>query len=153
MRSVVTDRVVVLAKKKRRAATGLLAAARPRLRVLLGAGHRLGPGKIDLLEAIAATGSITAAGRRLGMSYRRAWVLIDEANRMFASPLVVASAGGAGGGGAELTDLGHALVAAFRRVEARTMAIVAEELAPFEAAFADLDDPATLRGSAVDRDG
>ncbi len=118
-----------------------LASARPRLRIMLGAGHKLGPGKIDLLEAIAATGSITAAGRRMGMSYRRAWVLIDEANRMFTRPLVTTTAGGVGGGGAHLTELGHDLVAAFRRIEARTRAAIDAELAPFEADFADLDAP------------
>ncbi len=120
---------------------GPLARAHLRLRLILGAGHKLGPGKIDLLEAIAATGSITAAGRSMGMSYRRAWILIDEANRMFTAPLVVTAAGGTGGGGARLTELGADLVAAFRRVEARTRAAVAEELAPFEAVFADLDAP------------
>jgi molybdate transport system regulatory protein len=120
---------------------GPLARARLRMRLVLGAGHKLGPGKIDLLEAVAATGSITAAGRRMGMSYRRAWVLIDEANRMFTTPLVVTAAGGSGGGGAHLTDLGRDVVAAFRRIEARTRAAVAEELGPYEAAFADLDAP------------
>ena len=134
-----SDVVVVLHEPSPTASdSGPLATSRPRLRVMLGAGHRLGPGKIDLLEAIAATGSITAAGRSMGMSYRRAWVLIDEANRMFARPLVVASAGGPGGGGAQLTDLGRELVAAFRRVEARTMAAICEELGPLEREFADL---------------
>lgn len=127
------------------AGTGPLASARPRLRILLGAGHRLGPGKIDLLEAIAQTGSITAAGRAMGMSYRRAWVLIDEANRMFTRPLVTTSAGGVGGGGAQLTDLGRALVAAFRRIEARTHAAVDEELGAFLGDFADLDAPLPVR--------
>ena len=122
-------------------ADGPLARARLRLRLVLGAGHKLGPGKIDLLEAVAATGSITAAGRRMGMSYRRAWVLIDEANRMFTAPLVVTAAGGSGGGGAHLTDLGRDVVAAFRRIEARTRAAIAEELGPLEPRFADLDAP------------
>lgn len=136
-----SDVVVALHESRRPQSTGPLARARPRLRILLGAGHRLGPGKIDLLEAIEATGSITAAGRAMGMSYRRAWVLIDEANRMFTKPLVVTSAGGAGGGGAKLTDLGRDLVTAFRRIEARTRAAIEQELAPFEPAFADLDAP------------
>jgi len=136
-----SDNVVPLHETRAPEPAGPLARARLRLRLVLGAGHRLGPGKIDLLEAVAATGSITAAGRRLGMSYRRAWVLIDEANRMFETPLVVTAAGGAGGGGARLTDLGRDLVAAFRRIEARTLSAVAEELGPFEAAFADLDAP------------
>ena len=136
-----SDTVVALHPTRRPAPAGPLARARLRLRLVLGAGHRLGPGKIDLLEAVAATGSITAAGRSMGMSYRRAWILIDEANRMFTTPLVVTAAGGAGGGGAHLTDLGRDLVAAFRRIEARTRAAVEAELAAFEPAFADLDAP------------
>ena len=135
-----SDNVVTLPFTDRLAA-GPLASARLRLRIMLGAGHRLGPGKIDLLEAIAATGSITAAGRAMGMSYRRAWVLIDEANRMFTRPLVTASAGGAGGGGAHLTELGHDVVAAFRRIEARTRQAIDEELGALAQDFADLDAP------------
>ncbi|MDK9698399.1 MAG: LysR family transcriptional regulator [Siculibacillus sp.] len=120
---------------------GHLARARLRLRLVLGAGHKLGPGKIDLLEAVASTGSITAAGRRMGMSYRRAWLLIDEANRIFTEPLVTTASGGAGGGGAHLTDLGFEVVAAFRRIEARTRAAIADEFATLEPRFADLDAP------------
>lgn len=136
-----SDNVVALHEVREGDPAGPLARARPRLRILLGAGHKLGPGKIDLLEAIEVTGSITAAGRAMGMSYRRAWVLIDEANRMFTEPLVVTAAGGTGGGGARLTDLGRDLVAAFRRIEARTRAALEHELAPFEPVFADLDAP------------
>lgn len=135
------ETVVDLAGRRRTPTARLLDEARLRLRVVLGAGHRLGPGKIDLLEAIASTGSITAAGKRLGMSYRRAWLLIDEANRMFEKPLVVASAGGPGGGGARLTELGEDLVAAFRRLEERSRSAMIEELGRFEAVFADLDAP------------
>lgn len=135
------ETVVDLAGHRRTPTARLLDEARLRLRVVLGAGHRLGPGKIDLLEAIASTGSITAAGKRLGMSYRRAWLLIDEANRMFEKPLVVASAGGPGGGGARLTELGEDLVRAFRRLEERSRAAMIEELGRFEAVFADLDAP------------
>jgi molybdate transport system regulatory protein len=136
-----SDTVVVLADERPAPTDGPLARARLRLRLVLGAGHKLGPGKIDLLEAIAATGSISGAGRTMGMSYRRAWILIDEANRMFTEPLVATAAGGAGGGGAHLTDLGREVVAAFRRIEARTRAAIAEELGPVEARFADLDAP------------
>lgn len=135
------ETVVDLAGHRRTPTARLLDEARLRLRVVLGAGHRLGPGKIDLLEAIASTGSITAAGKRLGMSYRRAWLLIDEANRMFEKPLVVASAGGPGGGGARLTELGEDLVAAFRRLEERSRSAMIEELGRFEAVFADLEAP------------
>jgi molybdate transport system regulatory protein len=89
-----------------------------RLRVVLRHGAALGPGKIDLLEAIAETGSIRAAGSRFKMSYRRAWGLVAELNAMFKAPLVVAEAGGRGGGGATLTPLGRSVVERFRRMEA-----------------------------------
>lgn len=113
-----------------------LALARPQLRILLGDALKLGPGKIELLEAIGRTGSISAAGRGMGMSYRRAWLLVDEANRMFRKPLVQASAGGSHGGGAQLTEFGRAIIEAFRRIEKRTHAAILEELQPFEADFA-----------------
>jgi molybdate transport system regulatory protein len=100
----------------------------------------LGPGKIDLLDTIGRTGSISAAGRELGMSYRRAWLLVDEVNRLFRRPVVSASAGGSHGGGAQLTDFGRALVAAYRRIEERARVAIREELAPFESDLVDTDD-------------
>ncbi len=111
-------------------AAGRLEAAVPRVRVVFGE-QRLGPGKIDLLEAIGRSGSISAAGRELGMSYRRAWLLVGAVNGMFHRPVVQAAAGGAHGGGAHLTDFGRALVAAYRRIEQRTRDAIREELAPF----------------------
>lgn len=120
-----------------------LAAARPRLRIGFGPFLRLGPGKIDLIEAIAATGSITAAARSMGMSYRRAWVLVDEANRIFTRPLVTANAGGAHGGGARVTEFGLDLVAAWRRIEAKTRAAIDAEFAPFAADLVDFTDAAS----------
>ncbi len=95
-----------------------------RLRVVLRPGSALGPGKIDLLEAIAETGSIRAAGSRFKMSYRRAWSLIAELNAMFEAPLVLAETGGRGGGGATLTPLGREVVTRFRRMEAGTAAAI-----------------------------
>lgn len=80
-------------------------------------GGRIGPGKIRLLEAIAREGSISAAGRALGMSYRRAWELVDALNRLLGTPAVTASTGGARGGGATLTEAGAALVADYRAIE------------------------------------
>lgn len=94
-----------------------------RLRVVLRPGAALGPGKIDLLEAIAQTGSIRAAGGRFKMSYRRAWELVAELNGMFASPLVIAEAGGRGGGGTVLTPLGQTVVETFRRIQANAWAV------------------------------
>jgi molybdate transport system regulatory protein len=109
--------------------------AKARVRVVFGDGLRLGPGKIDLLEAVGRTGSISAAGRTLGMSYRRAWLLVDAVNHMFRQPAVTAVAGGAQGGGAQLTDFGRTLIAAYRRIEERTQQAIREEMTPFEDAF------------------
>src|SRR6266568_1164860 len=80
------------------------------LRVDLGSGRALGPGKIRLLEAIEKTGSISQAGRKLGMSYRRAWLLVDDMNNCFHDPVIEAQPGGAHGGGATLTRFGQQLV-------------------------------------------
>ena len=91
----------------------------PSIRLDFAGERRLGPGKIVLLERIMETGSISAAGRRLKMSYRRAWLLVDAMNRMFAEPVVVAAMGGAHGGGAEVTDFGRRLVTTSRAVEKR----------------------------------
>lgn len=91
------------------------------LRVDFPNGHRLGPGKIALLEAIDAEGSISAAGRSMNMSYRRAWLLVDEMNRMFNAPLVASQHGGARGGGAGLTLSGREIVAHYRAIEAKAL--------------------------------
>jgi molybdate transport system regulatory protein len=76
------------------------------VRIMVGKGLGMGPGKAAMLRAIQATRSINAAGKQFGMSYRRAWLLVDEMNRLFESPLVIARRGGKGGGGAEVTPLG-----------------------------------------------
>lgn len=88
-----------------------------RLRISRGQDIAVGPGKIDLLEAIDAAGSITAAARSLGMSYRRAWLLVDTMNRCFRAPIVEAEAGGKRGGGTQLTPLGTQVVERYRRIE------------------------------------
>jgi molybdate transport system regulatory protein len=93
-----------------------------RLKIVLTEGAALGPGKIGLLEAIEATGSISAAGKRFKMSYRRAWELVAELNSMFDEPLVIAGAGGMGGGGAKLTRLGRTVAKRFRAMEAGAQA-------------------------------
>ena len=80
-------------------------------------GGRIGPGKIALLEAIGREGSISAAARTLGMSYRRAWELVDSLNALVGTPVVAAATGGAGGGGARLTAAGERLVAEYREIE------------------------------------
>lgn len=86
------------------------------LRIDLPQG-RIGPGKIALLEAVDREGSISAAGRALGMSYKRAWDLVDALNKLVGEAVVAASTGGAGGGGARLTEAGRILVADYRAIE------------------------------------
>lgn len=103
----------------------------PRLRVMLGPVISIGPGKADLLEAIIAHGSISAAAKSLGMSYRRAWTLVDTMNRCFRDPLVWAATGGEHGGGATVTPGGREVLARYRRMEAKAAKAVASELAAF----------------------
>ena len=78
----------------------------------------MGPGRADLLEGVRDTGSIAASGRRMGMSYKRAWSLVEDLNAAFKAPLVEMRRGGAGHGGASLTALGEEILAAFRRMQA-----------------------------------
>ncbi|MBV0892318.1 LysR family transcriptional regulator [Paracoccus sp. Z118] len=95
-----------------------LLSRRPlRLRLYLDDKRWMGPGKADLLALIAATGSISAAGRRMGMSYKRAWTLVEALNAMFREPLVESARGGAQGGGAALTPLGQEVLARFRAIQ------------------------------------
>ena len=105
------------------------------LRLDLAPGQSIGHGKIRLLEAIREHGSISAAGRSMRMSYRRAWMLIDELNRMFAEPLIETKHGGAAGGGAELTAFGQRVVERYRSIEAKALAAGAEDLADLAAAL------------------
>lgn len=102
---------------------------RMRLRLIAAGGAWLGPGKAELLEGIAATGSIAAAGRRMGMSYKRAWGLVETLNGMFTGPLVVTSRGGAGQGGAEVTALGREVLARYQAIVAKAAAAAAEDCA------------------------
>src|SRR4029077_10930357 len=89
------------------------------LRLDFGGERSLGPGKVRLLELIDETGSISAAGRALKMSYRQAWLLIDELNHMFREPVVTAQTGGGGGGGAMVTETGNDIVRLYREMERR----------------------------------
>lgn len=108
-----------------------LQPVRPRLRVLLGSSIAIGPGKADLLEAIARAGSISAAAREMGLSYRRAWLLVEAMNKAFREPLVEAAAGGRGGGGARITARGRDVLRRYRAMEAKAAASVAAEMAVF----------------------
>lgn len=90
---------------------------RIRIRLATDSGMRLGPGKAGMLRAIRETKSINAAARRFRMSYRRAWLLVEEMNCLCDGPLVVTRRGGAGGGGAEVTPLGEQVLAAYEALE------------------------------------
>jgi molybdate transport system regulatory protein len=108
---------------------------RPGIRIHLrgapqGTALAIGPGKIALLEAIAITGSISSAARSLGMSYRRAWLLVDETNRCLVRPAVRTVSGGPRGGGTALTPTGSELVRRYRMLERRTEAAAHRALAP-----------------------
>ena len=110
--------------------------ARLTIRIDLASHGAIGPGKIRLLEVIGESGSISAAGRAMGMSYRRAWTLIDDLNRSFRSPVVETQLGGMRGGGAVLTDLGHDVIARYRAVERAAAKASALQLAALDAARA-----------------
>ncbi|MEO5373767.1 MAG: LysR family transcriptional regulator [Alphaproteobacteria bacterium] len=115
-----------------------------RVRILIGEATTLGPGKAALLEAIDRTGSISAAARGLGMSYRRAWLLVDSMNKGFREDLVIAATGGAGGGGARVTPAGHDVLRRFRDMEAKATRSIEAELAEFASLLKepDVGDPA-----------
>ncbi len=100
-----------------------------RLRIYRDDSIAVGPGKIALLEAVAETGSISAAARQMGMSYRRAWVLVDETNRALSTPAVNTAAGGAHGGGTALTAVGQELITRYRAIENTARLAAATDIA------------------------
>ncbi len=111
-----------------------------RLRIVFGEDEMIGPGKAELLERVARTGSIAAAGRGMGMSYKRAWQLVGTLNAMFAAPLVDSTRGGAGGGGAVLTDAGREVLALYRAAEREATSATAGSLAALRARLRDTTD-------------
>ena len=98
-------------------------ALRLKLQLVCGEAYAMGPGKADILDAIAREGSISAAGRALSMSYRRTWLLVDEMNRCFRARLVETQAGGGSTRGAHLTETGRAVLSAYRDLEEQAGAI------------------------------
>lgn len=128
-------------------------AGTPRLKLSLRLMHgeeiALGPGKAELLEAIARDGSISAAGKSMGMSYRRAWVLVDVMNRCFKGPLVETAKGGSHGGGARLTPLGVEMLAHYRAMDTAAKQVAQAYLGLFVNQMADPLPTAAPTGSMV----
>lgn len=113
----------------------------PQLRILLGSAIAMGPGKADLLEAIEREGSITRAARSMGMSYRRAWLLVETMNKSFRAPLVSTARGGRRGGGAHLTPLGSEALRRYRAMERKAGRTLAHDMEAFGSLMAsDFDE-------------
>lgn len=111
----------------------------------------IGPGKVELLESIRANGSLSQAGRELGMSYRRAWLLLDSLNSAFREPVVATSVGGKAGGGALLTPFGVALVKTYRELEKLFNATAAQKLAAITSAVAPIKKTADFKRTPLVR--
>ncbi len=106
------------------------------LRVDLDPDGRIGPGKVTLLEEIAAHGSISAGARRMNMSYRHAWTLVEAMNRLFGKPVVAAQKGGPRGGGTRLTPVGEAIVSRYRAIERAAAEAAAADMRALQAEIA-----------------
>ncbi len=104
---------------------------KPRIRVLLGDAASLGPGKIELIDAIEKAGSISGAAKLMSMSYRRAWNLVDSINHDFTEEIIITSSGGKGGGGATVTELGLEIILRYRQLESKALDSVHKELELF----------------------
>jgi molybdate transport system regulatory protein len=102
------------------------------IRIDFDDGRYLGHGKIRLLEMVDAHGSISSAARAMEMSYRRAWLLVDEVNRMFTTPVLATQLGGKGGGHAKLTEFGRMVVAHYREIERDSTATFSNKIAVLE---------------------
>ncbi len=105
------------------------------LRIDFGPDNAIGPGKIRLLELLAETGSIAAAGRAMDMSYRRAWLLVAALNTMFREPVVATKLGGKAGGGAELTPFGTDVISRYRDMERLAQTAIASHIEELEASL------------------
>ncbi len=111
-----------------------------RIRLVFGPDEMMGPGKAELLERIQLTGSIAAAGREMGMSYKRAWQLVETLNAMFRSPLVESSRGGAKGGGAQITETGLAVLEEYRAIELKARAAGDPHIEKLKTLLSDIPD-------------
>tara|TARA_X000000950_G_scaffold250515_1_gene311241 strand:- start:1687 stop:2049 length:363 start_codon:yes stop_codon:yes gene_type:complete len=109
-----------------------------KLRIQIGEFAQFGPGKVYLMEAIEKTGSISAAAKKIGMSYRKAWKLINDLNRISKSKMVVTSIGGRGSGGAKLTNTGKEFIDLFRKMEVKALIAIKNEKIELEKILNDL---------------
>jgi molybdate transport system regulatory protein len=116
------------------------------IRVDFGPFGFLGPGKIQLMGLISKHGSISAAGKEMGMSYRRAWLLVDEINKIFREPLVEKQMGGSGGGGARLSKLGRDVVGRYRAIEGAAASAAAADLRALRTSLAAEPDTEATSG-------
>jgi molybdate transport system regulatory protein len=110
-----------------------------RIRIIADDTIALGPGKASLLQAIARTGSISGAAREMGMSYRRAWLLVEQMNRCFKTPLVQTATGGLKGGGANITDMAQEVLAHYQAMQQKAAAATHDELAYLQGLMRDND--------------
>lgn len=118
--------------------------ARFRFRIYNGSVVAIGPGKVDLLEAIAETGSISAAARSMNMSYRRAWSLVETLNQSLREPAVITATGGTHGGGARLSEVGAEIVRRYRAIEDIAMQAAAEDVAALTVLLKNEEEPASV---------
>lgn len=107
---------------------GKVKKLKPRLRILFGEATALGPGKVELIEAIEQAGSISGAAKNMGMSYRRAWNLADSINHDFKEAIIETNSGGKGGGGATISPIGREILTRYREIEDKAMASVTKEV-------------------------
>ena len=117
-----------MAKRNQKSAGPGNASDRLSIRLDLASGARIGPGKVAVLEEIARSGSISAAGRALRMSYRRTWELVEDLNQSLGTPVVETAAGGSGGGGAVLTRAGKAIIERYHAIEIEAAAAARKHL-------------------------
>ncbi len=117
---------------RKKKSDALPASVLPRLRVWCGRDVALGPGRVELLEAIGETGSLRLAAMRMGMAYMTAWMHVRTLNRRFRSPVVAAQRGGKAGGGAVLTKTGRTVLALYHRMEERSHAAIQEDFRKFQ---------------------
>jgi len=110
-----------------------------RLRVMQGETIAFGPGKAALLLAIERTGSISGAAREMEMSYRRAWLLVEEMNRCFTKPLVETATGGAKGGGASITEVAREVISCYQRMQKKADAAVEKDMQYLRSLIVDAD--------------